>query len=91
MLHFITQQFCPTFANQHSLRVDEWVAKRATGVKLGKPRGTVQESKFDAQREKIAELLGYGVSVRRIAYKHLGLKSHNALNTYIQKRKLRPQ
>lgn len=75
-----------------SLRTKEALAaKRAQGVKLGKPRGTVQESKFDAHREKIEELLELGVSVRRIAYKHLGLKSHNALNTYIKKRNLRSQ
>ena len=74
-----------------SLRTKEALAaKRANGVTLGKPRGTVQESKFDQQREQIEELLRLGVSVRRIAYKHLGLKSHNALNTYIQKRHLRP-
>ena len=65
-------------------------AKRASGVKLGKKPGTIQASKFDAQRERIEELLGLGVSVRRIAQKHLGLKSHNALNLYIKKRNLRP-
>jgi len=75
-----------------SLRTKEALAaKRANGVTLGKPRGTVQESKFDQQREQIEELLRLGVSVRRIAYKHLGLKSHNALNTYIQKRHLRSE
>lgn len=72
-----------------SLRTKEALAaKRAAGVKLGKPKGTVQESKFDEQRERIEELLGLGVSIRRIAYKHLGLKSHNGLSTYIQKRGL---
>lgn len=72
-----------------SLRTKEALAaKRASGVKLGKPRGTVQESKFDLHRERIEELLRLGVSVRRIAYTHLGLHSHNALNTYIQKRGL---
>jgi DNA invertase Pin-like site-specific DNA recombinase len=75
-----------------SLRTKEALAaKRASGVTLGKPRGTVQESKFDLHRERIQELLALGVSVRRIAYKHLGLKSHNALNTYIQKRHLRSE
>lgn len=73
-----------------SLRTKEALAaKRAAGIKLGKPKGTVQESKFDEQRERIEELLGLGVSIRRIAYKHLGLKSHNGLSTYIQKRGLR--
>jgi hypothetical protein len=32
-----------------------------------------------------------GVSVRKIAHKHLGLKNHAALNTYIKKRHLRPE
>ena len=73
-----------------SLRTKEALAaKRASGVKLGKPRGTVQQSQFDKQRDRIEELLGLGVSVRRIAYKHLGLNSHNALNIYIKKRGLR--
>lgn len=72
-----------------SLRTKEALAaKRAAGVKLGKPKGTVQESKFDEQRERIEELLRLGVSVRRIAYKHLGLKSHNGLSTYVKKRGL---
>ena len=74
-----------------SLRTKEALAaKRASGVKLGKKPGTIQESKFDVQRERIEELLRLGVSVRRIAHKHLGLKSHNALNFYIKKRNLRP-
>jgi DNA invertase Pin-like site-specific DNA recombinase len=73
-----------------SLRTKEALAaKRAAGVRLGKRPGTVQNSKFDGQRERIEELLNLGVSVRRIAQKHLGLKSHNGLSTYIKKRKLR--
>jgi hypothetical protein len=44
------------------------------------------DSKFDAQRERIEELLRMGVSVRKIAHKHLGLKNHAALNTHIKKR-----
>jgi DNA invertase Pin-like site-specific DNA recombinase len=72
-----------------SLRTKEALAaKRASGIKLGKPRGTIQASEFDKDRERIEELLKLGVSARRIAYGHLGKKSHSALTTYIKKRKL---
>ena len=75
-----------------SLRTREALAaKKAGGVKLGKPKGTVQASKFDAQRERIEELLRLGVSVRKIARQHLGLKNHAALNTYVKKRRLRAE
>jgi len=64
--------------------------KRMQGVTLGKPKGTVQKSKFDIHEERIKELLEIGVSVRKIA-KLLGYSNHLALNTYINKRKLRGQ
>lgn len=71
-----------------SLRTKEALsAKKAQGQSLGKPKGTLQKSKFDQNREKIKELLGYGLSVRKIA-KVLGYTSHIALNTYINKRGL---
>jgi DNA invertase Pin-like site-specific DNA recombinase len=71
-----------------SLRTKEALsAKKAQGRLLGKPKGTLQKSKFDQHREKIKELLGYGLSVRKIA-KVLGYTSHIALNTYINKRGL---
>jgi len=38
--------------------------------------------------EKIKELLGYGLSLRKIA-KVLGYQSHIALTTYVNKRQLR--
>lgn len=73
-----------------SMRTKEALAsKKAQGVKLGKPKGTIQASKFDKDREKIIHLLGLGVSVRKIAIVHLGLKSHDGLNEYIRKRELR--
>jgi DNA invertase Pin-like site-specific DNA recombinase len=62
-------------------------AKKAQGKVLGKPKGTLQKSKFDKDVVKIKELLGYGLSVRKIA-KVLGCSSHVALNTYIKKRGL---
>jgi len=64
-------------------------AKRAQGQVLGKPKGTIQKSKFDPHVEKIKELLGIGLSVRKIA-KVLGYSNHIALNTYINKRLIKP-
>lgn len=71
-----------------SLRTKEALAaKKASGQQLGKPKGTLQKSKFDSSLDRIKELLGYGLSVRKIA-KVLGYSSHIALNTYINKRDL---
>lgn len=71
-----------------SLRTKEALAsKKREGQILGKPKGTIQKSKFDNNIEKIKELLGYGLSVRKIA-NVLGYKSHISLNTYIKKRNI---
>jgi DNA invertase Pin-like site-specific DNA recombinase len=51
-----------------SLRTKEALAsKKRQGIKLGKPKGTVQKSKFDKDVDKIKELLILGLSVRKIA------------------------
>jgi DNA invertase Pin-like site-specific DNA recombinase len=72
-----------------SLRTKEALAaKKAQGIKLGKPKGSIQKSKFDEHIDKIKELLGYGLSARKIA-NVLGYRNHIALNTYIRKRKLK--
>ncbi len=72
-----------------SLRTKEALAaKKQQGVTLGKPKGTLQKSKFDADQERIKDLLKLGLSVRKITLL-LGYKNHLALNTYINKRKLR--
>ena len=72
-----------------SLRTKEALAtKKAQGVQLGKPKGTIQASKFDKDRERIEELLKLGLSVRKIA-KLLGYSNHVGLNTYVRKRKIR--
>jgi putative DNA-invertase from lambdoid prophage Rac len=48
-----------------SMRTKEALsAKKSQGVTLGKPKGTIQKSKFDADRERIEELLKLGISVR---------------------------
>jgi DNA invertase Pin-like site-specific DNA recombinase len=72
-----------------SLRTKEALAtKKAQGIQLGKPKGTIQASKFDKDRERIEELLRLGMSVRKIA-KVMGYNNHIGLNTYIKKRKIR--
>ncbi len=74
-----------------SMRTKEALAaKKQQGVTLGKPKGTVQKSKFDADLERIKDLLKLGLLVCKIALL-LGYKNHLALNTYINKRKLRRQ
>lgn len=73
-----------------SLRTKEALAaKKAQGQKLGKPNGTIQKSKFDQHSDKIKDFLEMGLSVRKIA-KLLGYSNHIALNTYINKRGIRP-
>jgi len=72
-----------------SLRTKEALtAKKLSGASLGKPKGTIQKSKFDEQRDKIEELLGVGLSVRKIA-KLLGYNNHIGLNNYVKKRKIK--
>ena len=72
-----------------SMRTREALAaKKSQGITLGKPKGTIQKSKFDADLPRIKELLNLGLSVRKIA-KILNYPNHHSLNTYVQKRGLR--
>jgi putative DNA-invertase from lambdoid prophage Rac len=72
-----------------SLRTKEALtAKKLSGMSLGKPKGTIQKSKFDLQRDKIEELLAVGLSVRKIS-KLLGYNNHIGLNNYVKKRKIK--
>lgn len=72
-----------------SLRTKEALtAKKLDGMALGKPKGTIQKSKFDLQRDKIEELLAVGLSVRKIS-KLLGCNNHIGLNNYVKKRKIK--
>ena len=71
-----------------SLRTTEALkAKKAQGVILGKPKGTVQGSIFDKDKDKIIELLGYGVPVAKIV-STINVGTRQSLNTYIKKRGL---
>jgi DNA invertase Pin-like site-specific DNA recombinase len=72
-----------------SLRTKEALAsKKRQGIHLGKPKGTIQKSKFDKDIGKIKELLALGLSVRKIA-NYLGYSNHIGLNEYIKKRNIR--
>jgi DNA invertase Pin-like site-specific DNA recombinase len=72
-----------------SLRTKEALAaKKAKGIRLGKPVGTIQKSKYDVHRQTITEWLELGLSIRKIA-KNLGFPNHNSLAVYIRKRNLK--
>jgi len=72
-----------------SLRTKEALqAKKSNGIKLGKPVGTIQKSKFDKDIDKIKELLKLGLSVRKIT-KYFGYSNHLSLNKYLNKRKIK--
>jgi hypothetical protein len=58
------------------------------GIRLGKPKGTIQKSIFDKDIFKIKELLTFGLSVRMIA-NFLSYTNHIGLNSYINKRDIR--
>ncbi len=67
-----------------SLRTKEALsAKKAKGIKLGKPLGTIQKSKFDKDIERIKELLSLGVSIRKSS-KILGYSNYIGLHNYIK-------
>lgn len=69
-----------------SMRTKEALyARKSKGVKLGKPKGTVQKSKFDAYYGKIKELRGYGLSVRKII-KVIEFGSLTGLYRYVKKK-----
>ena len=66
-------------------------SKKVQGQVLGKPKGTVQKSIYDKDRGRIVELLSLGLTVKKIAENHLGLKYSSSLNGYVNKRKLREE
>jgi DNA invertase Pin-like site-specific DNA recombinase len=73
-----------------SARTKEALAtKKAQGVVLGKPKGTIQASIYDKDRERIQELLLLGIPQTRIVENHLGYGTPKSLSYYIRTRKLR--
>ena len=73
-----------------SLRTKEALAsKKAQGVILGKPKGTIQASMYDKDRDRIEELLSQGVPQTRIIERHLQYGTTKSLSYYIRTRGLR--
>ena len=61
-------------------------ARKAAGIKLGKPKGTLQASKLDEKREAIEELLKHKVSKAAIA-RMMGTSRGNLLS-YLRTRQI---
>lgn len=72
-----------------SLRTKEALAaKKAQGIMLGKPKGTIQSSMYDKDRSRIEELLSLGVPQTRIVEHHLKYGTTKSLSYYIRTRGL---
>ncbi len=65
--------------------------KKSQGIQLGKPKGTIQASMYDKDRERIVELLELGVSIRHISSRHLGYGSASSLHHYLATRGLQAE
>jgi DNA invertase Pin-like site-specific DNA recombinase len=73
-----------------SQRTKEALAtKKAQGMQLGKPKGTIQKSRYDKDRDRIVELLKLGVSIRHISTHHLKYGSPSSLHYYVTTRNLK--
>ena len=73
-----------------SLRTKEALAaKKAQGVILGKPKGTIQSSMYDKDKERIKELLALGVPQKHIVERHLGYGTTKSFSYYIRTRQLK--
>lgn len=60
-------------------------ARVAKGIKLGKPKGTLQSSMYDKDQEKILHLYKLGVPLYKIISTHLGYGKYLSLKKYIAK------
>lgn len=55
------------------------------GIKLGKPRGVIQASMYDKDKEKILHLYQLGVPIEKIIRTHLGYGKYLSLKAFINK------
>jgi len=61
-------------------------ALKNRGIKLGKPVGTIQNSMYDKDKERIFHLYKLGVPINTIINKHLKYGKFLSLKNYILKR-----
>lgn len=61
-------------------------ARKAKGIILGKPKGVLQASKYDQDRERIFDLHKMGVPLNKIIEIHLKYGKYSSLKEYIDKR-----
>jgi len=61
-------------------------ARVAKGIKLGKPKGTIQGSMYDKDQDKIFHLYSLGVPLQKIIATHLGYGKYWSIKNYIEKR-----
>jgi DNA invertase Pin-like site-specific DNA recombinase len=60
-------------------------ARVAKGIKLGKPKGIIQASMYDKDKDKILHLYQLGVPIQKIIVTHLGYGKYLSLKAYINK------
>ena len=61
-------------------------ARKEQGIILGKPKGTIQKSMYDPDRERIEELFRLGISTNTIIKTHLKYGNYLSLKYYFDKR-----
>ena len=62
-------------------------ARAAMGIKLGKPKGTIQASMYDKDKDKILQLYKLGVPINKIIETHLGYGKYTSLKKYLVRNK----
>lgn len=63
------------------------MARKAKGIKLGKPKGVIQASMYDKDIDKLMHLYQLGVPIKKIIETHLTYGKYSSLKDYIDKRK----
>ena len=60
-------------------------ARKDAGMILGKPKGTIQSSMYDEDKERIEELVKLGVPINKISKLHLGYGTAKSLGEYTKR------
>ena len=60
-------------------------ARVAKGIKLGKPKGTIQASMYDKDKDQILELYKLGVPINKIINTHLKYGKYTSLKQFIER------